>query len=564
MPVSQNEPPSPVAGQLQRISTGQLLEALDKTQRPQLQAWYEPGTDLCYYETALKAAGEANTRLMAAQFSDSEKALLSQNLDPGVIVKYFERQQESITLIHQQREANPKLIHRARRLGIGFVKVAMALDPIISIVIPSSPEYAIPYGCLKLIFKFVLDNASDRQEEILDHLMALSEILSTMSFQNDMEPTGPMKKLMATIYVHVLDFLERLIEYTNLSSWGRLQKALQSKARKDYKFGERLKQINDFTTQLASLAQKSIEAMEAETFHLTKLTAAGMRLYLLSRESGSATSSSITILERNISDLYQATQLWTRSQASANAYNLLDILLPGENDIQDELDLWDGVTFRLSLGDYWERNGILEEFSLWGENRNVPFLAIGPYGSKDSWVTNFSLDLISLLRSQKQLTTFALCDRPDVNKPWSPTRLMKQLVGQLLEQNPMLMLQEPQIFNTRNFQNAKEMPQVWRIFKKIAAKMDSLFIVIDRIDRCEGEDTMDISIGDDLLRMLSDLVTLHEGKIKLIVTSAEQPPVELCEELRLYTVINTQAPQRRRIWESDDDASSGTQSLVDD
>ena len=66
------------------------------------------------------------------------------------------------------------------------------------------------------------------------------------------------------------------------------------------------------------------------------------------------------------------------------------------------------------------------------------------------------------------LLTFALCDRPHLER-WCPTMLLKRLIGQLLEQNPLLVLEEPQLFNVRNFQKLKEMQQVWQRFEKIAA-----------------------------------------------------------------------------------------------
>lgn len=51
-----------------------------------------------------------------------------------------------------QRRAK-QLTRGAKQLGLGLIKVAQALDPIISVLLPSSPEYAIPYACLKVIFQ---------------------------------------------------------------------------------------------------------------------------------------------------------------------------------------------------------------------------------------------------------------------------------------------------------------------------------------------------------------------------------------------------------------------------
>jgi hypothetical protein len=42
-----------------------------------------------------------------------------------------------------------------------------------------------------------------------------------------------------------------------------------------------------------------------------------------------------------------------------------------------------------------------------------------------------------------------------------------------------------------------------------------------------------------------------------VITSAEKPPLELCEALKLgYVYINTQKAPRRRDWERDDDLDS--------
>jgi hypothetical protein len=173
---------------------------------------------------------------MEAQLPEEEKALLLKSLDPAVVIRYFTESQKLFTVKHEKGKAGRTLVERVGRLSIEFVRLATSLDPIISAVLPTSPEYAIPYGCLKVIFKvsdasaamrtssddilqFILDNA-DKQEDVVGQLTTLGDILHTISFHNDMEPTGAMKKLMATIYVQVLDFLERVIDYTNLTPLG--------------------------------------------------------------------------------------------------------------------------------------------------------------------------------------------------------------------------------------------------------------------------------------------------------------------------------------------------------
>jgi hypothetical protein len=187
-------------------------------------------------------------------------------------------------------------------------------------------------------------------------------------------------------------------------------------------------------------------------------------------------------------------------------------------------------------------------------------MACGPFGSKDSWVTCFSRDLIRLLQSQDVKMTFTFCDQQE---GWTltPTLLIKRLIGQLLEQNPTLVLQEPRVFNVRVFQNTSSFDAVWDIFERVVAKeKHSVFIVIDRIDCCTGMSSEDVSTGHDLLSRLSELVCVSNGNLRVIITCAEPVPEQLREELKLsYFELNTQALPHRREWdfgsdnEEDDD-----------
>jgi hypothetical protein len=130
---------------------------------------------------------------------------------------------------------------------------------------------------------------------------------------------------------------------------------------------------------------------------------------------------------------------------------------------------------------------------------------------------------------------------------------VKRLLGQLLEQEPMLFLKHPEIFTARNFEKAKDFRAVWRLLERVVERSDRLFIIIDRIDACTGVDDIKVSLGGDLLRSLVTLARKHQQKLKIVITSAEKPPLELCEILKLrYAYINTQKTARRRDWEQDD------------
>ena len=247
-------------------------------------------------------------------------------------------------------------------------------------------------------------------------------------------------------------------------------------------------------------------------------------------------------------------EVWTNAQASATSYQLLNILLDDNNDDQD-FETWQAVKFRLAPKDHWEVNGVLDRVAQWSDApvyMNSIFMTCGPFGSKDSWVTHFARDLIRLLRSQEVKMTFAFCDQQE-GRTLTPTQLLKRLIGQLLEQNPTLVLEEPRVFNVRVFQKTSSFDAVWEIFERVIAKEQrSVFIVIDRIDCCTGRSTEDTSTGHDLLSRLSELVFVSNGTLRVIVTTAEPVPEQLREELKLsYFELNTQAPPRRREWNFD-------------
>jgi hypothetical protein len=131
---------------------------------------------------------------------------------------------------------------------------------------------------------------------------------------------------------------------------------------------------------------------------------------------------------------------------------------------------------------------------------------------------------------------------------------MKHLIDQLLEQNVLLVLEEPQIFNMRKFQKLQEIHHVWQMFEKIVAQLNSLVIVIDRTDCCREQESTRKRIGEDLVRNLMDLAARHRGKVRVIITGANEPPQYLCDDIRLrYVVIGTQKRPKRRDWDFDDD-----------
>ncbi|PMD16288.1 hypothetical protein NA56DRAFT_649453 [Hyaloscypha hepaticicola] len=538
-------------------NTKERIKNLGEVQNPNLKVWYDPGgTDKCYYAMALNAAKAADERFGARKghLSIMMKELKHSpelDFDPVTIKSFLEKLVAELKtdepvikrrwIVRRLMVATKEAVSGLKTFVLRLIDVAQAMDPLISLLLPSSPEYAIPYACLKVLFVCFQAIAKDKMVIIKENLDVLETILKRVSFETATDPTEAMKILVARIYVSVLDFLERLVEFSRATAAVKVLVALKVMGGKDYNFEQDLKAMGKLVDDLKTLGEMSLGAKQHEAFLLVRSFAAVM-----------------PIVYNVAMDTNQATQLLLRAQAISSTQSILDSFLMPREDVYDELELWRGVCLRVSPGDRWERNGILAQMELWGKSDDPIFFCVGPFGSKHSWVTSFSLDLITMLQSANVTLTFALCDRPRDYKntgvsAWSPTMLVKRLLGQLLEQEPMLVFQQPELFTARNFARAKHFPAAWRLLERVVETLDRTVIIIDRIDACTGLDDEKVSLGGDFLKRLATLARKHQQKVRIVITSAEKPPLELCEALKLrYAYINTQKSPHVREWAQDD------------
>ena len=163
----------------------------------------------------------------------------------------------------------------------------------------------------------------------------------------------------------------------------------------------------------------------------------------------------------------------------------------------------------------------------WNQLESASILAIfGPTEDRDTWVTELSLDMIQAFQVQDVLVTYAMCDRP-AGQVFTPSVVIKKLICQLLEQSPGLILEAPEIFNSRIFRMFTDFDQACLLFGSIVARLSasatSLAIIIDRIDCCEADMT-DSNQSQDLVGFLSGLSKKYSNRLKVIITSADEPP----------------------------------------
>lgn len=168
---------------------------------------------------------------------------------------------------------------------------------------------------------------------------------------------------------------------------------------------------------------------------------------------------------------------------------------------------------------------------------------VTPRRIRQSWLTEFSLDIIRVCQSQGQSVIFGMCDRPGGIK-WTPTRLLRQLAAQILINWPELTVLQAGIFNCRSFRNASSFPALCRLLDSVVAVLKSVVIVIDRLDLCIPESGEE---DGHIARVLSELVKSHPHSLRIIVTTGKVVPPFMLPGLPIsFAMVNTERRPRRR------------------
>ena len=211
-------------------------------------------------------------------------------------------------------------------------------------------------------------------------------------------------------------------------------------------------------------------------------------------------------------------------EIEAFKYSLLcqDSLSPDELEQDDDPTQLSRQDFHLSPKDQWENNGILEHLITWSASGRTSLLWIGgSSGNQDSWVTDFSLDMIQAFQIQSPTLLYALCDNLSSARFFTSRTLVRSLIIRLLNIHPNLAYQNPDLCNQRRFARAKTFKQLWNIFSALAIQVPELFIMVDRVEQCRPNEDADLS--NHLLTSLMELAK-GEQRISVIITSIYDPP----------------------------------------
>jgi hypothetical protein len=88
------------------------------------------------------------------------------DLGKAAVKEFFDRQEKRFHEEEKQKETREKegkvvVSDIAKKAVYAFVSFVDSVEPILDVFVPSTPEYAVPYACLKLIFK--VSGAMSRQ-----------------------------------------------------------------------------------------------------------------------------------------------------------------------------------------------------------------------------------------------------------------------------------------------------------------------------------------------------------------------------------------------------------------
>lgn len=196
---------------------------------------------------------------------------------------------------------------------------------------------------------------------------------------------------------------------------------------------------------------------------------------------------------------------------------------------------------------HWSQNGILYCLTEWRKLCDSSWNSI-LWISTDSngeqlWLTEFSVDLIHIFRSQGQRIAFGFCDRPE-GVQWSPEQLFKQLIAQLINDDPKLVLAVPSVFNRRQFRKSSTLAQTLQLLLSILSSLESLVIVIDRLDLCA------LDPGElqerTMVEELSILVREYPRTLKVIISTGGMVTPDNLPELPIsFAMVSTRRPLRR-------------------
>jgi hypothetical protein len=130
---------------------------------------------------------------------------------------------------------------------------------------------------------------------------------------------------------------------------------------------------------------------------------------------------------------------------------------------------------------------------------------------------------------------------------------LKQLIAQLLHQNPEVVLSNPSVFSRRSFRKATTLRGTLDLLVAVVGTLESLVIVLDRLDLCAPDDTDPARTRQPdmaLALALTMLMGTYPQSLRILVTSAGIASPESLPGLPFsFAKVNTRRRPRKRNYE---------------
>ncbi|PYH64452.1 uncharacterized protein BO88DRAFT_374348 [Aspergillus vadensis CBS 113365] len=495
--------------------------------------WYQPGSsnDDQIYDNALQKCKEVNEQLNSQPWWDDQCDLVASSKTvesmpvrlkpPG---RYDASWVQNLIAkerlrINTRKTSESAWRHKVSGFADDVIRVATLIKPIVDIFVPQSPECSVPYACLWMVFKGV-SSRKEKKELVFGLITSLSDEIPTLQAYGDMFPTDEMKETLSQFYIHTVDLLWRLAKYYSIGFFKQLTDAILPRTK--YDFPTYLDNIKKSTTRLKALCELGHMAEQKD-----------IKGYL-------------DVLHSEIRHLRLQIEMSRGIQGRRYASDLIDIWHDDVGDVEHEHQLWQSLRFSTDMRDHWSQNGILPCLADWREHcdtsENSILWVSSQSNGRQSWLTEFTIDVVSVCRSQGQDIMIAMCDRPNGVK-WTPAQLLRQLIAQLLIDHPELTVLRPGIFNARSFRRATKFDALYRLLNSVVAVLKSVLIIIDRLDLCVADPN---EKDDDITRALSILARAYPN-LRVIVTTGEIVSPSMLPGFPVsFAMVNTRRHPRRR------------------
>jgi hypothetical protein len=102
-----------------------------------------------FYEKAHEACLKANANLKQLHLSPADRALLAGSGGSSLLTAKIRSLEEDILL----KTKKGSRLMRVTELANTFCEFAARVTPVLQVMVPQTPEYNVPFGCVALIFK---------------------------------------------------------------------------------------------------------------------------------------------------------------------------------------------------------------------------------------------------------------------------------------------------------------------------------------------------------------------------------------------------------------------------